>query len=165
MIFLVSLAALGACAKIALNSAQNQLNTASMQIQSLRGGANPHSTTSPYSGDEELSRQYLNLRKELSRVDVDTSTWTRGARVVDGGVTPGTFIAVFDSRGRYQGNCSIFQGYVTDENGMIIGFEVQVRNIIYENALSRHTLFPLGNGINDAGEYFVVMSRGQPIEI
>ncbi len=165
MIFLISLAALGACAKIALVSAERQLNLASLQVQSTHKG-NQGAYSSILNGDdEEISRQYLQLRRELSRVEVDTSGWSKGSRVVDGGVSPGMVIAIFDSWGRYQSNCAVFQGYITDEGGRIIGFEVQVRNLTYGKVLGRHTLHPSEDGINDAGDYFVVISRGQPIRI
>ncbi len=166
MIFLISLAALGVCAKIALGSAEKQLNLTSLQGQAFRDGANQRSSLALICGsDAELSRQYLQVRKELSRVDVDTSGWYKGNRVVDGGALPGMVIAIFDDWGRYHSNCAIFQGYITDENGSITGFEVQVRNSAYGNAMGKHTLYPSENGIDDAGEYFVVMSKGQPIEI
>jgi hypothetical protein len=104
--------------------------------------------------------------KALSKNNIGTSSWRKGNRVINGGVTPGTVIATFlKSDGGYLGHAAIFRSYVRNSSGQITGFKVWDQNwvkvpcysVIGNTVFGTHAISLQGSGVINGSNYFTVL--------
>lgn len=101
----------------------------------------------------------VSLGKALSRNQA--AGYKRGKRVMDGGVSQGTVIAVFKNDETYDswggtGHVAIFDTYYLGQGPA--GFRVWDQNYIPDHGgiIARHSLWPSGTGTSNANNYYVV---------
>ena len=92
--------------------------------------------------------------------NVTTSYWKRGENVIqNGNVAKGAAIAIFDSSGNYNHRHTvIFESYVRDSNGSIIGFNAWHQNWDKKRYVQQAKVYTYGNSSYnaDADEYYVI---------
>lgn len=98
----------------------------------------------------------VSLGKALSHIQ--TAGYTRGRRVMDGGITKGTVIATFSDPNTFSGHLAIFEMYATLQGPNVRkdGFRVWDQNFVSSHAVGRHELWPEGSGVYNANNYYVV---------
>ncbi|GEM_PF-2544881 len=105
----------------------------------------------------------VSAAKALAGSNFVTGDWTKGKRVTDGGVAPGTILATFSAEGgtKYPaesgGHVVIFRGYLPATGGSITAIEVWDQNWDNEGVMGLHKIFRSGSGVINADNYNVVL--------
>lgn len=118
------------------------------------------------SGTDNLWGECVSACKALAKSDASTSDWSRGDLVVNGDISSGTIIATFgpSETYSYDGHAAIFNDYIYNELGDIIGIVVWDQNWYTADGMGvfgKHEISrKIDDGVNNANNYYTVLVKG-----